>query len=64
MIGNIRISCLLSFTICIAGAVLLVLMRRRAAETAVSEGYTDIFAESEDLIETEETGEEENEQNN
>lgn len=65
MIGNIRVSCLLSFMICIAGAVLLVLMRRRAAETAVSEGYTDIFSENDDFItETEETGDEENEQNN
>ncbi|MGN0451566.1 MAG: prolipoprotein diacylglyceryl transferase [Acutalibacteraceae bacterium] len=64
MIGNIRVSCLLSFMICIAGAVLLTVMRRRAAETAVSDSYTEIFAENEDFIETEETGEEENEQNN
>ena len=64
MIGNIRVSCLLSFAICIAGAALLVLMSRRAAENAVSDGYTEVFAENDDLIETDKTGEEDNEQNN
>lgn len=64
MIGNIRVSCLLSFTICIAGAVLLTVMRRRAAETTVSDGYTEVFADNEAITQTEETGDEENEQNN
>ncbi|MFQ8952520.1 MAG: prolipoprotein diacylglyceryl transferase [Oscillospiraceae bacterium] len=32
MIGNIKVSCLLSFAICITGAVLLVVFSRRAAE--------------------------------
>ncbi|MEE1239485.1 MAG: prolipoprotein diacylglyceryl transferase [Acutalibacteraceae bacterium] len=61
MIGNIRVSCLLSFTICIAAAVLLVLNLRRTAEVVNSSDYSAVFAENEEL--TEETEEEENEQN-
>ena len=65
MIGNIRVSCLLSFTICIAGATLLAVMLRRAAENAETGGYSTVFAENEDNGNiTEEIKEDENEQNN
>ena len=62
MIGNIRVSCLFSFTICIAGAALLTVMLRRAAETGE---YSTVFAENEESENiTEEIKEDENEQNN
>ena len=65
MIGNIRVSCLLSLTICIAGAVLLAINLRRAAENAETGDYITVFAENEeDGNITEEIKEDENEQNN
>ena len=65
MIGNIRVSCLLSLTICIAGAVLLAVNLRRAAENAETGDYSTVFAENEDDGNiTEEIKEDENEQNN
>ena len=65
MIGNIRVSCLLSLTICIAGAVLLAINLRRAAENAETGDYSTVFAENEDDGNiTEEIKEDENEQNN
>ena len=65
MIGNIRVSCLLSLCICIAGAVLLILNLRRATETAKTGDYSTVFAENEDNGNiTEEIKEDENEQNN
>ena len=65
MIGNIRVSCLLSLTICIAGAVLLAVNLRRAAENAETGNYSTVFAENEeDGNITEEIKEDENEQNN
>ena len=65
MIGNIRVSCLLSFTICIAGAVLLAVNLRRAAENAETGKYSTVFAENEESENiTEEIKEDENEQNN
>lgn len=65
MIGNIRVSCLLSLTICIAGAVLLAVNLRRAAENAETGDYITVFAENEeDGNITEEIKEDENEQNN
>lgn len=65
MIGNIRVSCLLSLTICIAGAVLLAVNLLRAAENAETGDYSTVFAENEDDGNiTEEIKEDENEQNN
>ena len=65
MIGNIRVSCLLSFTICIAGAVLLAVMLRRTAENAETGDYSAVFAENEESEKiTEEIKEDDNEQNN
>ena len=65
MIGNIRVSCLLSLCICIAGAVLLTVNLRRAAETAKTGDYSTVFEENEEAAElTEETKEDENEQDN
>lgn len=65
MIGNIRVSCLLSFAICIAGAALLAVILRRSAEIAETDGYSAVFAENDDIAElTEEIKEDENEQDN
>ncbi len=46
MIGNFRISCLLSLCICIAGAVLLAVNLRRAAENAKIGDYSTVFEEN------------------
>ena len=65
MIGNIRVSCLLSLCICIAGAVLLSVNLRRAKENAKTGDYSTVFEENEEAAElTEETKEDENEQDN
>ena len=65
MIGNIRVSCLLSLCICIAGAVLLSVNLRRAKENAKTGDYRTVFEENEEAAElTEETKEDENEQDN
>ena len=65
MIGNIRVSCLLSFTICIVGAALLTVMLKRTAENAEAGDYSTVFADNEENETiTEETKEDENEQNN
>ena len=65
MIGNIRVSCLLSLCICIAGAVLLTVNIRRTAENAKTGDYSIVFEENEEDTElTEEIKENENEQDN
>ena len=65
MIGNIRVSCLLSFAICIAGASVLAVMLKRTAENAETGNYSQVFAENEESENiTEENEEKENEQNN
>lgn len=46
MIGNFRVSCLLSLCICIAGAVLLAVNLRRAAENAKIGDYSTVFEEN------------------
>lgn len=46
MIGRIKVSCLLSFLLCVAGAVLLVVMRRRAAEVNAPADYAAVFTEN------------------
>ena len=63
MLGNIKVSCLLSFAICIAGAVLLVVFSRRAAEKAEPDDYEAVFADNADEP-TEEIQEETHEQDN
>ena len=65
MIGNIRVSCLLSFSGCIAGAALLAVMLRRTAENAETGDYSAVFAVNEETENiTEEITEDDNEQNN
>ncbi len=65
MIGNLRVSCLLSFTICIAGGVLLAVNLRRGAEKAETGDYSAVFADNEENETiTEETKDDENEQDN
>lgn len=65
MIGNLRVSCLLSFTICIAGGVLLAVNLRRGAEKAETGDYSAVFADNEEIETiTEETKDDENEQDN
>ena len=46
MIGNFRVSCLLSLCICIAGAVLLAVNLRRAAENAKTGDHSTVFEEN------------------
>lgn len=48
MLGNIRVSCLLSFTICLAGIVLLTVFYRRAEQNAAPESYEAVFSDNED----------------
>lgn len=65
MIGNLRVSCLLSFTICISGGVLLAVNLRRGAEKAETGDYSAVFADNEENETiTEETKDDENEQDN
>lgn len=65
MIGNFRVSCLLSLCICIAGAVLLAVNLRRAAENAKTGDYSTVFEENGEPSElTKEIKEDENEQDN
>lgn len=71
MIGNIRVSCLLSFTICVAGIVLLTVFYRRAQQNAAPESYEAVFADnneteeiSEEFTDSDNIQEENDEQNN
>ncbi len=45
MIGAFRVSCLLSFVVCITCAVLLTVFLKRSATKAIEENYTEMFAE-------------------
>lgn len=45
MLGNIRVSALLSFALCVTSAVLLTVFTRRAKNAAETGGYSEIFAE-------------------
>lgn len=47
MIGSLRVSCLLSFAICIAAATVLVIMHSRLRETVGAGNYESVFAENE-----------------
>lgn len=61
MIGNLKVSCLLSFAVCIAGLATLLVLRRRFAENSVSAEYNAIF--SENTEKSENNTEEQNEDN-
>lgn len=61
MIGNLKVSCLLSFAVCIAGLATLLVLRRRFAENSVSAEYNAVF--SENTEESENNTEEQNEDN-
>lgn len=47
MIGSLRVSCLFSFAICIAAAIVLVIMHSRLRETVGAGNYESVFAENE-----------------
>lgn len=79
MLGNIRVSCLLSFTICTAGIILLKVFYRRALQNTAPESYEAVFSDNEDTeqavseiteeiseeyTDSDNTQEENNEQNN
>ena len=78
MLGNIRVSCLLSFTICLAGIIMLTVFYRKSEQNAAPESYEAVFADNddtetetdeefsyfEDSTVTEEIKENEDEQNN
>ena len=53
MIGKIKVSCLLSFTICIAGAVILFIVKRKMKDKENESGYVEIFS-GEDLTKEDE----------
>lgn len=61
MIGNLKVSCLLSFAVCIAGLATLLVLRRRFAENSVSAEYNAVF--SENTEESKNNTEEQNEDN-
>lgn len=61
MIGNLKVSCLLSFAVCIAGLATLLVLRRRFAENSVSAEYNAVF--SENTEKSENNTEEQNEDN-
>lgn len=46
MIGNLKVSCLLSFAVCIAGIAALLILRRRFAENSRSDEYNAVFGEN------------------
>lgn len=54
MLGNIRISSLLSFALCLTAAVLLTCFTLRSKNQAAADGYSEIFSE-EDYTASEET---------
>lgn len=62
MIGKLKVSCLLSFAVCIAGVAALAVMRRRFAESSADTAYDGVFGEN---VEEQKDGtEEQNEQDN
>ncbi len=62
MIGKLKVSCLLSFAVCIAGVAALAVMRRRFAESSADTAYDGVFGENTD--EQKDGTEEQNEQDN
>ena len=62
MIGKLKVSCLLSFAVCIAGVAALAVMRRRFAESSADAAYDGVFGENAE--EQKDGTEEQNEQDN
>ncbi|MBR7133487.1 MAG: prolipoprotein diacylglyceryl transferase [Clostridia bacterium] len=62
MLGNIKVSALLSFALCIAAGSLLVFMSRRVKENSAGE-YSGVFASEEEQPEAEQINDVENEKN-
>lgn len=62
MIGKLKVSCLLSFAVCIAGVAALAVMRRRFAEGSADAAYDGVFGENAE--EQKDGTEEQNEQDN
>ena len=48
MLGNIKVSSLLSFILCVAGLTLLIVIRGRIKETAVADNYEAVFDQNDD----------------
>ena len=62
MIGKLKVSCLLSFAVCIAGVAALAVLRRRFAESSADAAYDGVFGENTE--EQKDGTEEQNEQDN
>lgn len=62
MIGKLKVSCLLSFAVCIAGVAALAVLRRRFAESSADAAYDGVFSEKAE--EQKDGTEEQNEQDN
>ncbi len=55
MLGNIKVSSLLSFILCVAGLALLIVIRGRIKETAVAGNYEAVFEQNDDPAEDSES---------
>ncbi len=55
MLGNIKVSSLLSFILCVAGLTLLIVIRGRIKETAVAGNYEAVFEQNDDPAEDSES---------
>ena len=64
MIGNLKVSCLLSFLICIAAFSALAVLRNKYKENSGSADYEEIFTDNGEPDAADDLKEEENEQNN
>ena len=64
MIGNLKVSCLLSFLICIAAFSALAVLRNRYKENSGSADYEEVFTDNGGPDTADDLKEEENEQNN
>lgn len=53
MIGNIKVSCLLSVLLCVAASAALVIMHTRLKKAVIDTGYNNLFEESDENEETE-----------
>lgn len=64
MIGRIKVSCLLSALICLAGVAAIIVIRNRLAQNGTQENYTSIFDGTEEMEIKTESEEDENVQDN
>lgn len=64
MIGNLKVSCLLSFLICIAAFSALAVLRNKYKENSGSADYEEVFTDNGEPDTADDLKEEENEQNN